>query len=114
MPGSNNKSSITITRLITMPETRQVKLKIMYGKSRSINIIKRDLFIPKEIQDKLEKEIPRMKYVTPSELSQKYGIRVSAAKEFLKSMEKKHVIKKYENVNSPKIHVYVPVQTLKK
>ncbi len=97
-----------------MPETKQVKLKIMYGKSRSINIIKRDLFIPKEIQDKLEKEIPRMRYITPSELSQKYGIRVSAANEFLKNLEKKHVIKRYENIKSPKIHVYVPVASQKK
>nr|MDO8088961.1 hypothetical protein [Candidatus Sigynarchaeum springense]MDO8115830.1 hypothetical protein [Candidatus Sigynarchaeota archaeon] len=97
-----------------MPETKQVKLKIMYGKSRSINIIKRDLFIPKEIQDKLEKEIPRMRYITPSELSQKYGIRVSAANDFLKNLEKKHVIKRYENLKSPKIRVYVPVFSQKK
>ncbi len=86
----------------------------MYGKSRSINIIKRDLFIPKEIQDRLEKEIPRMRYITPTDLSQKYGIRVSTANEFLKSLEKKHLIKRYENITSPKIHVYVPVSTQKK
>jgi ribosomal protein S25 len=97
-----------------MPETKQIKLKIMYGKSRAINIIKRDLFIPKEVQDKIEKEVPKMRYVTPSELSQKYGIRVSAAHDLLKSMEKKHVIKKYDQIKSPKIHVYVPVPSQKK
>lgn len=97
-----------------MPETKQIKLKIMYGKSRQINIIKRDLFIPKEVQDKIEKEVPRMRYVTPSELSQKYGIRVSAANDLLKDLEKRHVVKRYENIKSPKIHVYVPVPYQKK
>ncbi|MBN2153752.1 MAG: 40S ribosomal protein S25 [Candidatus Lokiarchaeota archaeon] len=97
-----------------MPETKQVKLKVMYGKSRQINIIKRDLFIPKEIQERLEKEVPRMKFITPTDLSQKYGIRVSTADEFLKGLEKKHVIKRYEHISSPKIHVYVPASTQKK
>lgn len=97
-----------------MPETKQIKLKIMYGKSRQINIIKRDLFIPKEVQDKIEKEVPKMRYITPSELSQKYGIRVSAANDLLKDLEKKHVVKRYENIKSPKIHVYVPIPVQKK
>ncbi len=95
-----------------MPETKQIKLKIMYGKSRQISIIKRDLFITKEIQDKIEKEVPKMRYVTPSELSQKYGIRVSSANELLKELEKKHVIKRSEDIKSPKIHVYVPVPSV--
>jgi ribosomal protein S25 len=104
---------ITISRLVKMPETKQIKLKIMYGKSRQINIIKRDLFIAKEVQDNMEKAIPKMKYVTPSELSQKFGVRVTAARALLKEMEKKHLVKRSEQVQSPKIQVYVPIPQAK-
>nr|MDO8109198.1 hypothetical protein [Candidatus Sigynarchaeota archaeon] len=97
-----------------MPETKTIKLKIMYGKSRQINIIKRDLFIPKEVQDNIEKAIPKMRYITPSELSQKFGIRISSAKELLKTLEKKHVIKRAETIKSPKLIVYVPIPGQKK
>ena len=85
----------------------------MYGKQRSINIIRRDLFIPKEVRDNIEKAVPKMRYITPSELSQKFGIRVSSAKELLKELETKHVIKRYDDIKSPKLIVYVPISQKK-
>ena len=100
-------------RVAHMPETKSIKLKIMYGKQRSINIIKRDLFIPKEVRDNIEKAVPKMRYITPSELSQKFGIRVSSAKELLKELETKHVIKRSEDIKSPKLIVYVPISQKK-
>ncbi|MHA1368418.1 MAG: hypothetical protein ACTSRA_01720 [Promethearchaeota archaeon] len=92
-----------------MPETKIVKLKPSFGRVRTINIIKRDLFIPKDIRENMEKAIGKMRYITPSEIALKFGIKVSTAKEFLKEMEKKHVIKKYDKIKNPKLWVYVPV-----
>lgn len=92
-----------------MPETRIKKLKPSYGKARTVNTIKRDLFVPKETRDNIEKAIPKMKFITPSELSQKFGIRVSSAKDMLKELEKKKVVKKREDVSSPRLWVFVPV-----
>ncbi|MHA1680728.1 MAG: hypothetical protein ACTSUE_06955 [Promethearchaeota archaeon] len=92
-----------------MPETRLRKLRPAYGKSRSVNTIRRDLFISKEVRENIEKAIPKMKYITPTELSSKFGIKISSAKEFLREMEKKHVVKQYEHVKSNRLLVFVPV-----
>ncbi|MFX0101785.1 MAG: hypothetical protein ACFFCS_19630 [Candidatus Hodarchaeota archaeon] len=91
------------------PETKIKKLRPSYGKVRTVNTIRRDLFIPKEVRENIEKAIPKMKFITPSELSQKFGIRVSSAKELLKDLEKKKVIKKNEDISNPKLWVFVPV-----
>jgi ribosomal protein S25 len=92
-----------------MPETKQVKLKIMYGKARQINIIKRDLFISKEVRENMDKAVPKMRYITPTELSGKYGIKVSAAKEYLANLEQEHVIQRADAVKDDRLLVYVPV-----
>ena len=92
-----------------MPETRIKKLRVSYGKSRTVNTIRRDLFISKDVRESIEKAIPKMKFITPSELSQKFGVRVSSAKALLKDLEKKRVIKKNEEISNTKLWVFVPV-----
>lgn len=93
-----------------MPETKVVKLQPAFGKARQINIIKRDLFISKEVRDNLDKAVPRMKYITPTELANKFGLKISTVKEYLKELEKKHVIARAD-VSNPKLWVFVPTKT---
>lgn len=92
-----------------MPETKLVKLRPAYGKSRQINVIKRDLFISDEVRENMDKDLEKMRYITPTELAKRYGIKISTAKEYLREQEKNHIIKKHDECKSPSLHVYVPV-----
>lgn len=53
----------------------------------------RKILVEEATLESMEKEIPKMKVITPSEISDKYGIRVSIAKSILKRLEEKGLIK---------------------
>ena len=53
----------------------------------------RNILIDETILETMEKEIPRMKVITPSEVSDKYGLRVSVVKCILRDLERKGLIK---------------------
>lgn len=53
----------------------------------------RSVLVDEKMLETMEKEIPRMRVITPSEVSDKYGIRVSVAKAILKRLEEKGLIK---------------------
>ncbi|MHA1794106.1 MAG: hypothetical protein ACTSVI_15800 [Promethearchaeota archaeon] len=93
-----------------MPEQRIKKLRPSYGKSRSINVITRDLMVSKEVRENIEKAVKKMRFITPSDIASKFGIKISTAKELLAELEKKRIIKRYDMIKSPKLHVYIPAQ----
>ncbi|MBS7287231.1 MAG: 40S ribosomal protein S25 [Candidatus Freyarchaeota archaeon] len=53
----------------------------------------RSILVDEETLEAMEKEIPKMRVITPSEISDKYKIRVSVAKSILKRLEEKGAIK---------------------
>ncbi len=53
----------------------------------------RKVMVDEAILESIEKETPKMKVITLSEISDKYGIRVSTAKLILKRLEEKGLIK---------------------
>lgn len=63
-------------------------------KVKSHEAVRRELIISEEQKQEIEKEIPKMRVITPSSIAQKFGIRVSIAKAILNEQESKGVIKK--------------------
>ncbi|MBS7247658.1 MAG: eS25 family ribosomal protein [Candidatus Jordarchaeales archaeon] len=53
----------------------------------------RKILVDEATLESIEKEVPKMKVITPSEVSDKYGVRVSVAKSILKRLEEKGLIK---------------------
>ena len=64
----------------------------------------------KEVRDNIDKALPRMKYITPTEIATKFGLKISTVKEYLTELEKKNVITKKTDISNPKLWVFVPVK----
>lgn len=58
------------------------------GKER----LERALLIPQDVQDQIIKDLPKMKYITASQLSVQYGIKISVIKPFLKDLQAQNMI----------------------
>ncbi len=71
----------------------------------------RSILVDENLLKTMEKEIPKMKVITPSEVSDKYGIRVSVAKSILKNLEAKGIIKRVISDKRLKVWVGVGVET---
>ena len=80
------------------------KLVIKYGKVKSIKTIQRDPFIPESLIDEIRKRINKMKVITPNEISNKFNVRVSAAKKLLEQFEEEGLIKMV--ASSSRLRIY--------
>jgi len=65
------------------------KVRKRFGRVREHFPYERALLISDEVQQSMEKEIPKMSVVTPTFVAEKYGIRVSMAKNVLDEMPDK-------------------------
>ncbi|MHA1267498.1 MAG: hypothetical protein ACTSRS_19845 [Candidatus Helarchaeota archaeon] len=66
----------------------------------------RDISVTDELKQTLLEEIPKMKMITPSILSQKYNIRISVIKHLLNELQAANKIKPY--IYSRRLKVFVP------
>ena len=83
-----------------------LNLRRKYGRSKQINIVERDSFIPKAIENEIRESIKKRKSIIASDIALKYDIRLSTAKKLLDQYEEEGLIKLYDP--SLKLKVYVP------
>jgi len=83
-----------------------LNLRRKYGRSKQINIVERDSFIPKSIENDIRESLNKKKSILASDIALKYDIRLSTAKKLLDQYEEEGLIKLYDP--SLKLKVYVP------
>ena len=83
-----------------------LNLRRKYGRSKQINIVERDSFVPKAVENEIRESIKKRKSIIASDIALKYDIRLSTAKKLLDQYEEEGLIKLYDP--SLKLKVYVP------
>ncbi|MFW9900789.1 MAG: hypothetical protein ACFFDY_05820 [Candidatus Thorarchaeota archaeon] len=83
-----------------------LNLRRKYGRTKQINIVERDAFIPKSLENELKDSILKRKTILATDIALKYDIRVSTIKLLLKQYEEEGLIKLLDP--SLKLKIYVP------
>ncbi|MFX1418417.1 MAG: hypothetical protein ACFE9N_05800 [Promethearchaeota archaeon] len=83
-----------------------LNLRRKYGRTKQINVVERDAFIPKNLEKEIKESIVKRKTILATDLALKYDIRVSTAKLLLKQCEEEGLIKLLNP--SLKLKIYVP------
>ncbi len=68
---------------------------------------KRSIHIDADLMKSIKDELPKMKYISPTLIAEKYGIRVSTAKVMLEELRSEQLIE--EVAHTPRITVFRPV-----
>ncbi|MHA1822112.1 MAG: hypothetical protein ACTSU2_08200 [Promethearchaeota archaeon] len=84
--------------------TKVKKMPIKYGKVVTLEIKKRDPFIPPSYEKKLREQLPRMKTIIPNEVAIRNDIRVSTIKKLIKDLEKEGLVKRVSSSRRLKIY----------
>ncbi len=87
---------------------KNIRLLRKYGKVQRLQILKRDPFIPRNIEKEIREKVPNLKAITANDLAQRYNIRVSALKKLLLKLEEEGKIDRI--VSSSRIKIYKPVE----
>ena len=83
-----------------------ISLRRKYGRTKQINIVERDAFIPKHLEQEIKDSILKKKSILATDIALKFDIRVSTAKILLKQYEEEGVIKLLDP--SLKLKIYIP------
>lgn len=83
-----------------------INLRRKYGRTKQINVVERDAFIPKNIEKEIRDSISKKKTVLATDIALKFDIRVSTAKILLKQYEEEGLIKLLDP--TLKLKIYVP------
>ena len=83
-----------------------LNLRRKYGRTKQINIVERDAFIPKRLEKEIRESILKKKNILATDIALKYDIRVSTAKLLLKQYEEEGLIKLLDP--TLKLKIYVP------
>jgi len=83
-----------------------LNLRRKYGRTKQINILERDAFIPKNLEKEIKESILKRKTILATDVALKYDIRVSTIKLLLKQYEEEGLIKLLDP--SLKLKIYVP------
>ncbi|MFX1412125.1 MAG: hypothetical protein ACFFA6_17425 [Promethearchaeota archaeon] len=83
-----------------------LNLRRKYGRTKQINIVERDAYIPKNLEKEIKDSILKKKTILATEIALKYDIRVSTAKLLLKQYEQEGIIKLLDP--TLKLKIYVP------
>jgi len=83
-----------------------LNLRRKYGRSKQINIVERDSFIPKSIEQDIRESIKKKKSIVASEIALKYDIRLSTIKHLLDQYEEEGLIELVDP--SLKLKIYIP------
>ena len=84
-----------------------INLRRKYGRTKQINIVERDAFIPNKIEKEIRETFLKKKTITATEIALIYDIRVSTAKLLLKQYEEEGLIKLLDP--SLTLKIYVPI-----
>lgn len=83
-----------------------INLRRKYGRTKLINIVERDAFIPKRLEKEIKESILKRKTILATDIALKYDIRVSTIKILLKQYEEEGLIKLIDP--ALKLKIYVP------
>jgi len=90
----------------TLIRKATLNLRRKYGRTKQIDILERDAFIPSSLEKELRKSIPKKKTILASDIALKYDIKLSTAKLLLKQYQEEGLIELYDP--SLKLKIYVP------
>jgi ribosomal protein S25 len=96
----SEKEEKTVVRKATL------SLRRKYGRTKQIDILERDAFIPSSLEKEIRKSITSKKTILASDIALKYDIRLSTAKLLLKQYQEEGLIELYDP--SLKLKIYVP------
>ncbi len=83
-----------------------LNLRRKYGRTKQINIVERDAFIPSNIEKEIRESISKKKTILATDIALRYDIRISTIKLLLKQYEEEGLIKLFDP--SLKLRIYVP------
>ena len=83
-----------------------LNLRRKYGRTKQINVVERDAFIPKSLEKEIKEAILKKKSILATDIALRYDIRVSTAKLLLKAYEEEGLIKLFDS--SLKLKIYIP------
>jgi len=83
-----------------------LNLRRKYGRTKQINIVERDAFIPKNLENEIKESILKRKSILATDIALRYDIRVSTIKLLLKQYEEEGLIRLLNP--SLKLKIYVP------
>ena len=92
-------------KLLVRKDTLNLRRK--YGRSKQINVIERDAFVPEGIEEEIKQDILKRKAITATDVAVKYDIRVSTIKILLEKYAKEGLIELYKP--SLNFKVYIPI-----
>ncbi len=83
-----------------------ISLRRKYGRTKQINIVERDAFVPKKLEKEIKESILKKKSILATDIALKFDIRVSTAKLLLKIYEEEGLIKLLDP--TLKLKIYIP------
>jgi len=83
-----------------------INLRRKYGRTKQINVVERDAFIPKNVEKEIRGSISEKKTILATDIALKFDIRVSTVKILLKQYEEEGLIKLLDP--TLKLKIYVP------
>ncbi|MFX1493015.1 MAG: hypothetical protein ACFFBZ_01900 [Promethearchaeota archaeon] len=90
----------------TLVRKATLNLRRKYGRTKQIDILERDAFIPSSLEKEIRKSIAKKKTILASDIALRYDIRLSTAKLLLKQYQEEGLIELYDP--SLKLKIYVP------
>lgn len=76
-------------------------------KPKVIEKTKRSIHLDADLMKSIKAELPKMKYISPTLVAEKFGLRVSTAKVLLEELRSEKLI--VEVAHTPRITVFKPV-----
>ena len=89
------------------PISKQDKKKWGEKQSKVVEKTKRSIHLDADLIKSIKAELPKLKYISPTLIAEKYGVRVSTAKVMLEELRSEKLIE--EVAHTPRITVYKPV-----
>lgn len=83
-----------------------ISLRRKYGRTKQINVVERDAFIPKNLEKEIRDSISKKKSILATDIALKFDIRVSTAKILLKHYEEEGLIRLLDP--TLKLKIYIP------
>ena len=83
-----------------------INLRRKYGRTKQINIVERDAFVPKKLEKDIKESILKKRSILATDIALKFDIRVSTAKLLLKQYEEEGLIKLLDP--KLKLKIYIP------
>ena len=83
-----------------------LNLRRKYGRTKQINIVERDAFVPSSIEKEIKESLPKRKSILAPDIALRYDLRISTVKLLLKQYEEEGLIKLLDP--NLKLKIYVP------